>query len=224
MAKNLAHIYKKSKTGDLVKVSAKEVKAFIMQAHGWTSEEYTKKRDIFKNRLRAFESFQRAQGKEVKSQNVVELLYKQAKAMKYYGKEYQPSQEIKRIESFSAVSITKGRQQAKRQGKAFNAINQRQLNYLKTRFGDIDNPKSGGFVNSNEGAKRIVQSFYEKAQKDGKPVMPQCWKKPYRTTLTAFMSKLTKKPNGKVVKHYHLGKPVEALSILTLMSAPTLSN
>ena len=170
MPKNLPHIYKKTKTGDLVKVSAKEVKAFIMSAHGWTSEEYTKKRDIFKNRLRAFESFQRAQGKEVKSQNVVELLYKQAKAMKYYGKEYQPSEQIKRIESFSAVSITKGRQQSKRQGKAFNAINQRQLDYLKTRFGDIDNPKSMGFVNSNEGAKRIVQAFYEKAQKGGKPV------------------------------------------------------
>ena len=170
MSKNLPHIYKKSKTGDLVKVSAKEVKAFIMSAHGWTSEEYTKKRDIFKNRLRAFESFQRAQGKEVKSQNVVELLYKQAKAMKYYGKEYQLSQEIKRIESFSAVSITKGRQQANRQGKAFNDINQRQLNYLKTRFGDIDNPKGKGFVNSNEGAKRIVEAFYEKAKKEGKPV------------------------------------------------------
>lgn len=170
MAKNLPHIYKKTKTGDLVKVSVKEVKAFIMSAHGWTSEEYTKKRDIFKNRLRAFESFQRAQGKEVKSQNVVELLYKQAKAMKYYGKEYQPSQEIQRIESFSAVSITKGRQQAKRMGKAFEAINDKQLNYIKTRFGDIDNPKSGGFVNSNEGAKRIVEAFYEKAKKEGKPV------------------------------------------------------
>ena len=162
MPKNLPHIYKKSKTGDLVKVSAKEVKAFIMQAHGWTSEEYTKKRDIFKNRLRAFESFQRAQGKEVKSQNVVELLYKQAKAMKYYGKEYQKSDQIKRIESFSAVSITKGRQQANRQGKAFNTINNQQLEYVNERF--------KGLISKNEGAKRIVQSFYEKAQKDGKPV------------------------------------------------------
>ena len=162
MTRNLPHIYKKTKTGDMVKVSAKEVKAFIMQAHGWTSEEYTKKRDIFKNRLRAFESFQRAQGKEVKSQNVVELLYKQAKAMKYYGKEYQPSQEIKRIESFSAVSITKGRQQAKRMGKAFKAINDKQLKFVNERFKSL--------ISNNEGAKRIVQSFYEKAQKDGKPV------------------------------------------------------
>jgi hypothetical protein len=162
MAKNLPHIYKKSKTGDLVKVSAKEVKAFIMSANGWTSEEYTKKRDIFKNRLRAFESFQRAQGKEVKSQNVVELLYKQAKAMKYYGKEYQPSQEIKRIESFSAVSITKGRQQAKRMGKAFNAINNKQLKFVNERFKSL--------ISNNEGAQRIIEAFNDKAKADGKPV------------------------------------------------------
>lgn len=162
MPKNLPHIYKKSKTGDLVKVSAKEVKAFIMSASGWTSEEYTKKRDIFKNRLRAFESFQRAQGKEVKSQNVVELLYKQAKAMKYYGKEYQPSQEIKRIESFSAVSITKGRQQANRQGKAFNAINQRQLKFVNERFKSL--------ISNNEGAQKIIEAFNAKAKADGKPV------------------------------------------------------
>lgn len=162
MARNLPNIYKKSKTGDLVKVSAKEVKAFIMSAHGWTSEEYTKKRDMFKNRLRAFESFQRAQGKEVKSQNVVELLYKQAKAMKHYGKEYQKSEQIKRIESFSAVSITKGRQQAKRQGTAFKAINQKQLNYVNERFKSL--------ISSNEGAKRIVDAFYKKAEEDGKSV------------------------------------------------------
>ena len=162
MSRNLPHIYKKVKTGDLVKVSAKEVKAFIMSAHGWTSEEYTKKRDIFKNRLRAFESFQRAQGKEVKSQNVVELLYKQAKAMKYYGKEYQPSEQIKRIESFSAVSITKGRQQAKRLGKAFKAINDKQLKFVNERFKSL--------ISNNEGAQRIIEAFNDKAKADGKPV------------------------------------------------------
>ena len=170
MSRQLPQIFKRNKSGALVRVSPREAKKFIMSAHGWTSEEYTKKRDIFKNKLRAFESFQRAQGKEVKQQNVVEMLYKQAKAMKTHGADYKPSEAIKRIESFSAVSITKGRKQATRQGKAFNAINQRQLNYIKTRFGDIDNPKSKGFVNTNEGAKRIVEAFYKKAEEDGKPV------------------------------------------------------
>ena len=162
MARQLPQIFRKNKSGDLVKVSSKEVKAFIMKAHGWTSEEYTKKRDIFKNKLRAYESFQRAQGKEVKQQNVVELLYKQAKAMKMYGSKYTPSQEIKRIEAFSAVSITRGRKQAMRQGKAFNAINTKQLAYVSDRF--------KGLVNTNDGAKRIVETFYKKAEEEGKPV------------------------------------------------------
>ena len=162
MARQLPQIFKKNKSGDLVKVSSKEVKAFIMKAHGWTAEEYTKKRDIFKNKLRAYESFQRAQGKEVKQQNVVELLYRQAKAMKRYGENYKPSQEIKRIESFSAVSITRGRNQAMRQGKAFNAINTKQLAYVSDRF--------QGLININDGAKKIVEAFYRKAEEDGRPV------------------------------------------------------
>ena len=162
MARQLPQIFKKNKSGALVRISPREVKQFIMSAHGWTAEEYTKKRDIFKNKLRAYESFQRAQGKKVKQQNVVELLYKQAKAMKRYGSKYTPSQEIKRIESFSAVSITKGRKQAMRQGKAFNAINTKQLAYVSDRFEKL--------VNTNDGAKRIVEAFYKKAEEDGKPV------------------------------------------------------
>ena len=162
-----------------------------MQAHGWTSEEYTKKRDIFKNRLRAFESFQRAQGKEVKSQNVVELLYKQAKAMKYYGKEYQPSEQIKRIESFSAVSITKGRQQAKRMGKAFEAINDKQLNYVSERF--------KGLISSNEGAKRIVQSFYDKAKADGKPVNASKLEEALSDYANAIHARIGNQGEGEII-------------------------
>ena len=162
MARQLPQIFKRNKSGALVRVSPREAKKFIMSAHGWTSEEYTKKRDIFKNKLRAFESFQRAQGKEVKQQNVVELLYKQAKAMKTHGADYKPSESIKRIESFSAVSITKGRQQATRQGKAFNAINTKQLAYVSDRFEKL--------IDANDGAKRIVETFYKKAEEDGKPV------------------------------------------------------
>ena len=162
MARQLPQIFKTNKSGERVRVSPSEVKKFIMSAHGWTAEEYTKKRDIFKNKLRAFESFQRAQGKEVKQQNVVEMLYKQAKAMKTHGADYKPSQAIKRIEAFSAVSITKGRKQATRQGKAFNAINTTQLAYVSDRFEKL--------VNTNAGAKRIVDAFYKKAEEDGKPV------------------------------------------------------
>ena len=162
MTRQLPQIFKRNKSGALVRVSPREAKKFIMSAHGWTSDEYTKKRDIFKNKLRAFESFQRAQGKEVKQQNVVEMLYKQAKAMKTHGADYKPSEAIKRIESFSAVSITKGRKQATRQGKAFNAINTKQLAYVSDRFKKL--------IDTNDGAKRIEDAFYKKAEEDGKPV------------------------------------------------------
>ena len=49
-----------------------------------------------------------------------------------------------------------------RQGKAFNAINTKQLAYVSYRFEKL--------VNTNDGAKKIVEAFYKKAEEDGKPV------------------------------------------------------
>ena len=94
------------------KISAAKIKATIMKAHGWTSEQYRKQYDIFKNKLRAYESFRRAHGAEVETQSPQEVLYKQAKAMRREGPNYTPSREMQRIQSFSAVSITKGRKLA----------------------------------------------------------------------------------------------------------------
>lgn len=102
------------------KISRKAMKATIMRAHGWTNEQYRKQYDIFKNRLRAYESYKSAQGADVKSQSPQELLYRQAKAMMREGPNYEPSIEMKRIQSFSAVSITKGRQAAAREGSIYN--------------------------------------------------------------------------------------------------------
>lgn len=94
------------------KVTAKEKKAAIMSANNWTAEQYRKQYDIFKNKLRAYESFRKAHGAEVTPQSPQDLLYRQAKAIKREGAAYEPSLEMKRIQSFSAVSITKGRQLA----------------------------------------------------------------------------------------------------------------
>ena len=47
-------------TNQVVELTAKEVKETIMKAHGWTSAEYKKKYDIFKNKLRAYESYKTA--------------------------------------------------------------------------------------------------------------------------------------------------------------------
>lgn len=95
------------------KVSAKEKKKVIMQAHGWTEEQYRKKYDIFKNKLRAYENFRRAHGINVKTQSPQQVLYRQARNMQLYGKDYRPSPQLKRIEEFTAVSITKGKKLAR---------------------------------------------------------------------------------------------------------------
>lgn len=83
-----------------------------MAANDWTEEQYRKQYDIFKNKLRAYESYRRAHGAEVETQSPQEVLYRAAKAKKREGSEYTPSLEMQRIQSFSAVSITKGRRLA----------------------------------------------------------------------------------------------------------------
>lgn len=94
------------------KVSRKQMKKVIMSANNWNEEQYRKKYDIFKNKLRAYENFRKAHGAKVKVQSPQEILYKQAKAMKRLKGDYRPSEEMKRIQSFSAVSITKGKKLA----------------------------------------------------------------------------------------------------------------
>ena len=94
------------------KITARQKKAVIMAANDWTAEQYRKQYDIFKNKLRAYESYKRAHGGEVETQSPQDLLYRAAKAKNREGEEYRPSIEMWRIQSFSAVSITKGRRLA----------------------------------------------------------------------------------------------------------------
>lgn len=116
-------------TGSGNKITARQKKALIMSANDWTAEQYRKQYDIFKNKLRAYESYKRAHGGEVETQSPQDLLYRAAKAKKREGEEYRPSIEMQRIQSFSAVSITKGRRLAEdfeseysqRRGEAFAA-------------------------------------------------------------------------------------------------------
>lgn len=103
--------------GKQVKISTRELKATIMKANNWTAEQYRKQYDLFKNKLRAYESYKAAHLgyslEQVKAnkdlrQSPQELLYKAAKAKLKYGADYEPSEQMKRIQRFSAESITKG--------------------------------------------------------------------------------------------------------------------
>ena len=94
--------------GEQVALKATEVKNFIMKVNNWNAEQYQKEYDIFKNKLRTLENFEGVPKSERESP--AELLYKQAKAKKRYGSEYQPSLKFQRIISTSAYSSSPKRQ------------------------------------------------------------------------------------------------------------------
>ena len=94
------------------KVKPSEVKETIMKANKWTEDQYKKQFYLFRNKLKAYENYRKAHGANVKEQSPLEVLYRQAKTKIREGENYEPSLEMKRIQSFSAVSITKGRRLA----------------------------------------------------------------------------------------------------------------
>lgn len=150
--------------GKQKKLTTHEVKQYIMRANNWTADQYQKQYDIFKNKLRAYESFKEAQGATVARQSVVSVLFKEAKAKKQYGSSYKPSRQMQQIRSFSAYSITKGRTKAKQTD--YQAQQQAKYDrYVSSRFGEED-----GFIKSNKGAQRIVERFKEEAERTGQPV------------------------------------------------------
>lgn len=146
-------------SGSGKKVTARQKKAAIMAANNWTEEQYRKQYDIFKNKLRAYESYRRAHGAAVETQSPQEVLYRAAKAKKREGSEYTPSLEMQRIQSFSAVSITKGRRLAqdveseysRRRGAAFAATTARAF---------------AGFIRDVDKAKEIVATIEDPVKQE----------------------------------------------------------
>ena len=133
-----------------VKMTSRQVKAYIMEQNGWTSDQYRKQYDILKNKVRAYESFRRSQGIKEQPQNIVKMLYSEAKSKARYGEDYKPSQKMQQIKRFSAYSITKGRQLAqeesyqRRETAKYDA-------YVSKRF--------EGFIRDNAGAKKIADAI-----------------------------------------------------------------
>ena len=149
------------RNGDKHYLTSREVKNYIMKTNKWTAEEYRKKYDIFKNKLRAYESYQSAQGAKVEKQSVVDILFKEAKAKKQYGSEYEPSMKMRQIQSFKAYSISKGRAMAQ---------NEKYITRENLRYGEYVNGRFEDFIKENKGASDIVKSFEEKARQSSLPV------------------------------------------------------
>lgn len=154
--------YYQWKNGKKVAMTSKEVKQYIMKQNNWTAETYRKQYDIFKNKLNAYESYQRSRGVSVEHQSTTALLFKEAKSKQFYGEDYKPSMKMQQIKSFSAYSITKGRQLAQGESasaKRYQAKETAKYDaYIQQRF--------GGFIESNPTAQKIDETIKDPVKKE----------------------------------------------------------
>lgn len=86
------------KTGKVL--TNKQIKAEIMSARGWTSEQYSREYDKFRNRYKNYEI---VTGDKI-SRPANELLFLKTKAETARGANYRPSQLIQAIESTPSTS------------------------------------------------------------------------------------------------------------------------
>lgn len=96
-----------TRNGVRVTLTSRDIKAFVMKERGWTSEQYNKEYDKLRNRVRAYEGFQRASGVEVEKQSPAAILYFESRAMKLQKEKYRPTIELERLYSFPTISSGK---------------------------------------------------------------------------------------------------------------------
>lgn len=137
-----------------VPLTSREMKSTIAKAYGISIADVDKKYYLFRNRLRAYESFKRESGYDVKPQSPLNVMYKQARDMIKHGVDYKPSREFQAINQFSAVSITKGEQLAKATGSRYYRKHQTELGNLALKYYDK-------FISAHKSAKDLVQAYKE---------------------------------------------------------------
>ena len=137
-----------------VSISSREMKSTIAKAYGISLEAVDKKYYLFRNRLRAYESFKRESGVDVTPQSPLNVMYKQAKAMLRHGADYKPSNEFEAINTFSAVSISKGERLAKATGSRYYKKHQTELGNLALRNFEK-------FITAHTSAKELKKAYIE---------------------------------------------------------------
>ena len=143
--------YYRWSNGKKIEMTSKEVKAYIMKVNGWTSEQYNKQYDIMRNKVRAYEAYERSNKRQVKTQSVQGLLFKEAKEKKRYGSDYQPSIKMQRLRSFTSVSSGKAGQKALT-GKKYKS--RRQAIYEDATYKQFK-----ALIRDNPQAKKIYESI-----------------------------------------------------------------
>lgn len=144
--------------GQRVEMSSREVKAYIMKQNGWTSRQYDKQYDIFKNKLRAYENYERAHGVTSIRQSPAQLLYKEAKTKAREGADYTPSIKMQRIRSFTSVSSGKAGQKAL-QGQLYQARRTQLYEEATTK-------QFKGLIDNNPMAKEIVARIKDPVKRE----------------------------------------------------------
>lgn len=144
--------------GNRVKMTNREVKAYIMKENRWTSEQYNKQYDILRNKLRSYEAYEKASGRAVKEQSVQSLLFKEAKARQRMGRDYSPSIKMQRIRSFTSVSSGRAGQRALT-GRLY-------MERRATTYEDATYKQFKGLVENNKQAELIYKSIKDPVKRE----------------------------------------------------------
>lgn len=152
--------YTKNKQGQSIKVkmTPSQVKAEIMRINKWTPEQYKKNYDIFKNKLRSFEAFERSKGASVKTQSARDLLFKEARAKQRFGANYSPSLKMQRIREFTSISSGKALEKAL-QSKRFTTA--REMAYSQKSYERFE-----GLIRSNTKAQEIWNNIKDPVMRE----------------------------------------------------------
>lgn len=139
-------------------LSNREVKAYIMKVNGWTSQQYDKQYDIFKNKLRAYENYERMHTGSTTRQSPAQVLYKEARSKEREGADYSPSIKMQRIRRFTSVSSGKAGQKAllgKRYQARRNAI-----------YEEATNMQFSGFLAKNQKAQELASQIKDPVKRE----------------------------------------------------------
>lgn len=145
-----------TRNGVRVALTAREVKAYVMKERGWTSEQYNKEYDKLRNRLRAYEEFQRQSGVEVETQSPASLLYFESRARQREGAEYQPTLELQRVKSFQSVSS----------GKALRSTLERRSETFARIYRETTDRAFAGLIAANPTAAEIAERVTDPVKRE----------------------------------------------------------
>ena len=134
-----------TRNGVRVALTAREIKSYVMKERGWSSDQYSKEYDKLRNRLRAYEGFQRQSGVSVEAQSPASILYFESRARKREGAEYQQSLELQRIKSFPSISS----------GKALGRALERRSETFARRYAETTSKVFAGLIAANPTAAEI---------------------------------------------------------------------